>query len=105
MPRKKDIKAKAYENINKALAELSLIEPQKVDVASAKIERLPLYFDRKALLDMINELTSKIEPPYYLETESMKALRLLLGVAILLDLKDVQAKILNTMVDMVREKK
>jgi len=32
-------------------------------------------------------------------------LRLLLGVAILLDLKDVQAKILNTMVDMVREKK
>ena len=91
---------KSFEVISNLISTLEEYGKKRIEVPG-----IETFLERKALLDLLNELSSRVGVSPALETDSMKALRLLLGIAILLDLKDVQAKILNTMVDMVREKK
>jgi hypothetical protein len=91
---------KSFEVISNLISTLEEYGKKGIEVPG-----IGTFLERKTLLSLIDELSSKMGVSPALETDSMKALRLLLGVAILLDLKDVQAKILNTMVDLIREKK
>jgi len=91
---------KGFEVASNLISTLEEYGKKKIEVPG-----IEMFLERKALLELFNELSSKMGASPALETDSMKALRLLLGIAVLLDLKDTQAKILNTMIDLICEKK